>query len=172
MIIGNTYTVSFKYSNTEFNDCLIKLINNTETTLIETTEAKTLENIEYTFVANTEIVELYVSAGAGNTLITDYYLQTGDVATNWQPAPGEVQSTTLTIYYNGVEVRSEDTETISKITSAGFMVTDLNGNIVITANKDKAIIKNLTVNGYIEQGDWKRYVQSINGFDVLLEVYE
>lgn len=172
LIIGNTYTASFKYSNTEFNDCLIKLINNTETTLVDTTEAKTLENIEYTFVANTEIVELYISSGSGTTLITDYYLQTGDVATNWQPAPGEVQSTTLTIYYNGVEVRSEDTETISKITSAGFMVTDLNGNIVITANKDKAIIKNLTVNGYIEQGDWKRYVQSINGFDVLLEVFE
>lgn len=172
LIIGNIYTVSFKYSNTEYNDCLIKLINNTETILVNTTEAKTLEHVEYTFVANTEIVELYISSGSGTTLITDYYLQTGDIATNWQPAPGEVQSTTLTIYYNGVEVRSEDTETISKITSAGFMVTDLNGNIVITANKDKAIIKNLTVNGYIEQGDWKRYVQSINGFDVLLEVYE
>lgn len=86
LVIGDVYTLSFKYINTELNQCRISLINNTETTLINTTEQKDLTNFEYTFTALSNTVELKVQTGNYEMGITDYYLQTGDKATLWQPA--------------------------------------------------------------------------------------
>lgn len=87
LIIGETYTLSFKYSNDELNHCSISLINNVGTILIDTNEQTPLTNFEYTFVALSEYVELYVSTGNYSMTITDYYLQNGNAASIWQPAP-------------------------------------------------------------------------------------
>ena len=171
-VIGDSYTLSFKYSNTLGNNFFIKLINNSDTILVNNTEEKELEVVEYTFVALTENVELYVSTANGTGTITDYLLQTGDTATTWQPAMGEIQSSSLEIYYNGVRVTSEDTQTITNINNMGFNVTSLNGDIIITVNKDGATLNNATINGVLAQGKWKRYEENINGIDYLLEVKE
>lgn len=170
LTIGNSYTLSFKYSNTLNNQCTIKLINNTETTVVSTLEEKEFEEIEYTFIANTEIVELYVSTGDYTLGITDYYLQAGTEASKWQPATGEVLSTALSIYYNGIEVTSENSEIITKISNLGFSVVNINGKVLITFNKDKCILADTDINGTLNQSEWLRYVQTINGKKVLLEV--
>lgn len=170
LVIGETYTISFKYSNMSNNHCIIKFINNLETNIVDTLESKELERIEYTFIANSEFVELYVQTGDYTMGITDYYLQTGDVANKWQPASGEALSTVLSIYYNGIQVTSENSEIVTNISNLGFSVTNSNGKILITFNKDKCILSDTEINGTLEQSGWLRYVQNINGKDVLLEV--
>ena len=73
LVIGDTYTLSFKYTNTANNQCTINLLNSTITTsLVNETSAKELTNVTHTFTANTEFVELYVSTSAGTVGITDY----------------------------------------------------------------------------------------------------
>lgn len=171
LVIGDTYTLSFKYSNDEDNHCVIDFINNNTTNLVDTLEEKTLEAVEYTFTANTEFVELYVSTGeVGRVGITDYYLQTGDIATKWQPASGEALSTTLAIYYDGIEVTSGSSEIITNISNLGFTVKNTNGKILITFNKDRCIMNDAEINGTFYQGTWLRYTQNINGYNHLLEV--
>lgn len=171
LVVGDIYTLSFKYSNDANNQCTINFINNNTTTLVSTTAQKTLEVVEYTFIANTEYVELYVSTGAsGRVGITDYYLQTGDVATKWQPASGETLSTTLSIYYDGIQVTSANSEIITNISNLGFSVTNTNGKILITFNKDKCILADTEIDGTLEQGTWLRYTQTINGYEHLVEV--
>lgn len=171
LVIGETYTLSFKYSNDEDNHCVIDFINNNTTNLVDTLEEKTLEKVEYTFTANTEFVELYVSTGeVGRVGITDYYLQTGDIATKWQPASGEALSTTLAIYYDGIEVTSGSSEIITNISNLGFTVKNTNGKILITFNKDRCIMNDAEINGTLHQGTWLRYTQTINGYNHLLEV--
>lgn len=172
LAIGDTYTLSFKYSNTVSNRCLIKLINNTETILVDTGEEKYLETVEYTFVANTEKVELYVETGAYTVAITDYYLQSGAEAGKWQPAAGETLSTVVAIYYNGIRVTSENSEIITQISNLGFSVTNTDGKVLITFNKDKCILADTDIDGILSQSHWKRYPQEINDYEYLLEVYE
>lgn len=172
LTIGDTYTLSFKYSNTVSNKCLIKLINNTETILVDTGEEKNLETVEYTFVANTEKVELYVETGAYTVGITDYYLQAGTDAGKWQPAAGETLSTVVAIYYNGIRVTSENSEIITQISNLGFSVTNTDGKVLITFNKDKCILADTDIDGILSQSHWKRYPQEINDYEYLLEVYE
>lgn len=172
LTIGDAYTLSFKYSNTINNTCLIKLINNTETVLVDTTQEKELEVIEHTFVANTEKVELYIETGAYTLGITDYYLQAGTEAGKWQPAVGETLSTVVSIYYNGIQVTSENSETITQISNLGFSVTNTNGKVLITFNKDKCILADTDINGILSQSHWKRYPQKVSAYEYLLEVYE
>lgn len=171
LVIGDTYTLSFKYLNTADNQCTINFINNNTTNLVNTTVEKDLTTVEYTFVANTEFVELYVSTGQGVVGITDYYLQTGDVANKWQPASGEALSTVLSIYYNGIKVSSENSEIVTNISNLGFSVTNTNGKMLITFNKDKCILSDTDLNGVLNQSGWKRYTQTINSKVHLLEVY-
>ena len=49
---------------------------------------------------------------------------------------------------------------------------NINGDIIITVNKDGATLNNATINGVLAQGRWKRYEENINGIDYLLEVKE
>lgn len=172
LAIGDTYTLSFKYSNTVSNRCLIKLINNTETILVNTTQEKELEVVEYTFVANTEKVELYIETGAYTVGITDYYLQAGNEAGKWQPAAGETLSTVVAIYYNGIRVTSENSEIVTQISNLGFSVTNTDGKVLITFNKDKCILADTDINGILTQSHWKRYPQMVSNYEYLLEVYE
>lgn len=150
LVIGDTYTLSFKYSNTLNNQCTIKLNNNIDTILVNTLEEKELENVEYTFIANNEFVELYIETGDYTLGITDYYLQTGDVANKWQPAQGEALSTVLSIYYNGIQVSSENSEIVTNISNLGFSVVSVNGKVLITFNKDKCILSDTDINRYIK----------------------
>ncbi len=170
LVVGDSYTVSFKYTNVEDNHLLIKLINNNETTLVDTYEDKELEKIEYTFIANTEFIELYVETGEGTAGITDYYLQTGNVATKWQPSSGEMLSTALSIYYDGIKVTSANSEIITNISNLGFTVENTNGKVLITFNKDRCIMNDAEINGTLYQGTWLRYTQNINSYNHLLEV--
>lgn len=168
--IGDTYTLSFKYNNTENNHCVIKLNNNSEIILVDTLEEEYLDKVTYTFEANTEYVELEVIAGDGKMGITDYYLQVGTEATRWQPASGEALSTSLEIYYNGIKVKSDTSEIITDISNQGFTVENVNGKILITFNKDKCILSDTEINGILEQNGWRRYNQKIDYDDILLEV--
>ena len=174
LVIGDTYTLSFKYTNTQDNRAIIKLINNTETTLVDTTQSKDLEAVEYTFIANTDYVELYVSTGQGVVGITDYYLQTGDVANKWQSASGEALSTAVAIYYDGIKVTSENSEIVTNINNLGFEVDHVRyGNVIRTLikfDKDKCILGNTEINGTLElktddttnTGSWKTQARVIN----------
>lgn len=170
LTIGETYTVSFKYSNTSDNQCTIKLQNNEEITLVDTTSENDLTKVVYTFTAFTENVKIFVSTADGTVGFTDYYLQNGDTATKWQPANGEVLSTVLSIYYNGIEVTSENSEIITKISNLGFSVVNKIGKVLITFNKDKCILSDTEVDGRLEQNGWLRYVQKIDNNEALLEV--
>lgn len=169
---GNVYTLSFKYTNMENNHCIIKIINGIETILVDTLEEKELEKIEYTFIANANYVELYVSTGDFTMGITDYYLQVGNQATQWQPASGEALSTSLEIYYNGIRVISENSGTITNLSSLGFSVSsasDLN-KYFLRVDKDKCLLTNTEIDGTLDQKRWRRFVQTINGTSHLTEV--
>ena len=172
LIIGETYTLSFKYSNDELNDLQISLINNVETILVQTSEHKELENFEYTFVALGDYVELYVETGAYSAIITDYYLQSGGAASMWQPAPGELRGTSVSIYYNGIIVNSATSEIVTKINNLGFSVENIDGKVLITVNKDEAVLSDTSVTGALRQSHWKRYVTNTDNYEYLIEVYE
>ena len=82
------------------------------------------------------------------------------------------------IYYNGIQVTSENSEIVTNISNLGFSVTNTNGKVLITFNKDKCILSDTEIVGMLEQkassndtSSWKRYTQIINGKVHLLEVY-
>lgn len=172
LVVGNTYTLSFKYINEELNKAKISLINNISTTLVDTNEEKNLTEVVHTFTALSETVELLVETGNYGLGITDYYLQTGTEATVWQPAQGEVQSTSLEIYYNGIKVTSANSEIITEITNLGFTVKNVDGKMLITFNKDEAILGDTNINGVLKQSHWKRQVVNVERREILVEVYE
>lgn len=172
LVIGDTYTLSFKYINDELNHCKISLINNNEITLVDINEKKSLTEVVYTFTALSNIVELYVQTSNYSMGITDYYLQTGTESTTWQPAQGEMQSTALEIYYNGIRVTSNNSEIITKINNLGFSVENVDGKVLITFNKDEAILADTNINGVLRQSRWKRQVLNVSNKEILVEVYE
>lgn len=200
LIIGNIYTVSFLYKNSKYNGLKIKLLNNTITDLVNidpleagmpypnenlfpnanlypsyidtNTYSEDFEKIEYTFVANTSNVELYVETHDYDVQLADYYLQTGDEATVWQQGQGEIRGTNVQINRDGLEVINENSETRTIIDSLGFNVKNKDGKTLITANKDEALLADTSVEGDFRQGHWRRYVQKIEGKEILLEVYE
>lgn len=172
LIIGDTYTLSFKYKNTELNTMKISLINNVETTLVETNEEKDLTEFDYTFIALAETVELYVSTGNYDMTIADYYLQSGNSKSQWQSAPGEIQGTSVSIYYNGIKVTSENSEIITQINNLGFNVSNSDGKILITVNKDEAILSDTSITGVLRQSNWKRQIIEVENDEILVEVCE
>lgn len=121
-------------------------------------------------MANTEFIEVIVQTGDYTMGITDFYLQTGDIANKWQSASGEALSTVLSIYYNGIKVTSENSEIVTNISNLGFSIVNNNGKILITFNKDKCILSDTEINGILEQNGWRRYTQNINNKNVLMEV--
>lgn len=170
--VGETYTLSFKFSNTESNLCSISLKGNISTNLVQTTAYQNFKKIEHTFVADTQYINLEVwCANNGIVGITDYYLQIGSNATTWQPASGEALSTSLELYYNGLKVRSSNSEIITDISNLGFTVENTNGKILITFNKDNCILSDTQINGKLEQNGWVTTSQIIKGVNHKMEVY-
>lgn len=85
---------------------------------------------------------------------------------------GEVQSTALEIYYNGIKVTSDNSEIITKINNLGFSVENNNGKILITVNKDEAVLADTNIDGVLRQSRWKRQIINIESKEHLTEVYE
>lgn len=78
----------------------------------------------------------------------------------------------MNIYYNGIRVTSSNSEIITKINNLGFSVENVDGKILITVNKDEAVLSDTSITGVLRQSHWKRQVLDISNNEVLIEVYE
>lgn len=99
LVEGNKYTLTFKYSNTAGNQFIFKIKNTTEITLVNTTEAKNLEEVTYTFVASGNITYSMECVYLDNTkggFISDLILIDGDLRSNWEPAPRRNNGNSIT----------------------------------------------------------------------------
>jgi len=155
LVEGNTYTLTFKYSNTEGNKFVFKLKNTTEVELVNTTAAKNLEEVVYTFVASGNITYSMECSYVDNTkggFITDLMLVDGDLRSNWEPAPGEIMGTALQLYYNGMRVVSENSNIITTINNLGMSVVDKDNanNIILTLNNLRVLLTNTEINGTLK----------------------
>lgn len=155
LVEGNTYTLTFKYSNTEGNKFVFKLKNTTEIELVNTTEAKNLEEVVYTFVASGNITYSIECNYVDNTkggFITDLMLVDGDLRSNWEPAPGEIMGTALQLYYNGMRVVSENSNIITTINNLGMSVVDKDNanNIILTLNNLRVLLTNTEIVGTLK----------------------
>ena len=159
LVEGNTYTLTFKYSNTEGNKFVFKLKNTTEVELVNTTAAKNLEEVVYTFVASGNITYSMECSYLDNTkggFLTDLMLVDGDLRCNWEPAPGEIMGTALQLYYNGMRVVSENSNIITTINNLGMSVVDKDNanNIILTLNNLRVLLTNTEINGTLKIEDF------------------
>lgn len=155
LIEGQQYTITFKYSNTSGNRIIFKITNTDTIELVNTTEAKNLEEITYTFTSNGKVTYQLECSYVDNTkggFITDLIIKEGNLRSNWEPATGEIMGTALSLYYNGVEITSTDSDIKTVINNMGFSVydnTDMN-NIILTLNNLRVLLTNTEIRGTLK----------------------
>jgi len=155
LIEGQQYTITFKYSNTEGNNFIFRLTNTDTIELVNTTESKQLEEITYTFTSNGKLTYEMECSYVDNTkggFITDLIIKEGNLRSNWEPATGEIVGTALSLYYNGVEITSVDSDIKTVINNMGFSVydtTDTN-NIILTLNNLRVLLTNTEIQGTLK----------------------
>ena len=155
LIEGQQYSITFKYSNTEGNNLIFRLTNTDTIELVNTTESKQLEEITYTFTSNGKVTYELECSYVDNTkggFITDLIIKEGNLRSNWEPATGEIIGTALSLYYNGVEITSVDSDIKTVINNMGFSVydtTDTN-NIILTLNNLRVLLTNTEIQGTLK----------------------
>jgi len=155
LIEGQQYTITFKYSNTEGNNLKFNLINTETIELVNTTEAKELEEVTYSFTSNGKVSYILECSYADNSkggFITDLIIKEGNIRSNWEPATGEITGTALTLYYNGVEITSTGSDIKTVINNLGFSVYDTNDmtNIILTLNNLRVLLTNTEIKGTLK----------------------
>lgn len=131
IVIGETYTLSFKASNDENTTLRVRLLGND--TIYDQTISESIELQEYTFsfVADTANLVLEISSTSlvdtGTSLITDLMLAKGDKK-SWEPASGEISSTVMKFYKLGLIIYGAGSNTAVMLGSQGLDIRDYNGN--------------------------------------------
>ena len=155
LIEGQQYTITFKYSNTSGNRIKFKITNTDTIELVNTTETKNLEEVNYTFTSNGKVTYQMECSYVDNTkggFITDLIIKEGNLRSNWEPATGEIMGTALSLYYNGVEITSAGSDIKTVINNLGFSVydnTNLN-NIILTLNNLRVLLTNTEIKGTLK----------------------
>ena len=191
LIIGNVYTITFKVSNQSPNRLKFTMTGtkplevtgneyvsyeNEIVTLVDTNEEKNLQEIVYRFrvIGNvTYSIESIYDDNTKKGFYTDLVIKDGNVRSNWESAKNEITGTALAIYYNGIEVTSENSNIKTIINNTGFSVVDLNSTekVLLTLNNLRILLgADTKVNGTfsVVNFTWQDFV--IDGDDVLMLV--
>lgn len=160
LIIGSMYTLSYKISNDKNTHTKIKLIGNGNVIYEETFDKTAhMQELAYSFIAQTSKYKFEIqttSTTDGYAYIYDLMLNKGDI-TPWEPAAGEIVSTTIKLSQLGVQVFSMSSEIATLMTSEGFGIRRYsNGTlyeIVTEFNKEgfkskKGIVEQLEIDSY------------------------
>lgn len=133
IVIGETYTLSFKASNDENTTLTVSLTGNKticEQTINENVE---LQEYSFSFVAETANLILKISSTSlvesGTSFVTDLMLAKGD-KTTWEPASGEITSTVMKFYKLGLVIYGAGSNTAVMLGSQGLDIRDYNGSEV------------------------------------------
>ena len=191
LIIGNVYTITFKVSNQAPNRLKFTMTGtkplettgneyvkyeNEIVTLVDTTEDKNLQEIVYRFrvIGNvTYTIESIYDDNTKKCYYTDLIIKDGNVRSNWESAKNEIRGTSIAMYYNGIEVTSENSSIKTIINNTGFSVVDLNSTekILLTLNNLRILLgADTKVNGTfsVVNFTWQDFI--IDGDDVLMLV--
>jgi len=171
-IAGLTYTITFKYSNDLGNNYKFVLTNTADIVLVNITELVNLEEVTYTFVASGQVKYRQECSYIDNTkggFYTDLIIADGYLRKNWEPAQGEIMGTSLSIYYNGVEIKSENSSIKTIISNLGFTVTDINNvdNVILALNNLRVQLTNTEIKGTLKIEDFMFQQLEINSEDCL-----
>lgn len=177
LVVGDTYTLTFKYSNETNNSIKVLLDNVNEEEILVTNQGVELDEVVYTFIAKDTNVQLIIEmVGVFDTLsgkitnligrtiseagfiltgkelnrsflITDTIFRKSLTRNDWEPASGEILGTTLSVYYNGIEVSSINADIKTKINNMGFVVTNNYDQIVLSVTKDFVLLTNTQIDG-------------------------
>lgn len=162
LIIGNMYTLSYKITNDSNTNTKVKLIGQGNVIYEDVVnERVSFQEKVFSFVAQTSSYKIEIqttSTTDGFTYIYDLMLNKGDVQT-WQPASGEIVSTTVKLSQLGVQVFSNNSEIATIMTTEGFNIYRYqNGYVftdepITTFNKDgfkskKGILEQLEIGNY------------------------
>lgn len=174
LMINNMYTLSFKITNEANTTTKIRLLGNGNIVYEQSfTDEIEIEEVVYSFVAQTSnyILEIQSSSNTdGFVYIYDLMLNKGDKQ-EWQPASGELVSTTIKLSQLGVQVYSTGSEIATLMTSEGFEIRRFqNGNlyeIVTKFTKDgfeskKGILEELQIKNF------EAKVIDYKGYDTLI----
>lgn len=81
------------------------------------------------------------------------YIKEGNIRSNWEPATGEILGTSLSLYYNGVEITSASLDIKTVINNLGFISVydriNLN-NVILTLNNLRVLLTNTEINGSLK----------------------
>lgn len=161
LIIGEMYTLSFKVSNDANTNSRIKLTGNSNIVYDKTFEEETdMEEISYSFIAQTSNYILSIqstSTDDGYIYVYDLMLNKGDIQ-SWQPATGELISTTIKLSQLGVQVYSTGSEIATLMTSEGFQIRRFQNSTLYE------IVTEFTKNGFKTKKGIMEELQ-INNFD-------
>ncbi|MEG1495633.1 MAG: hypothetical protein RR406_05000 [Bacilli bacterium] len=171
-VIGNTYTITFKYSNDPLNNFKFTLNNLEDIVILNTTEEAKLKEVVYTFIAKSNSISYKFESNYNSaklfSMYTDFIVKATDIRSSWEPGKGEMLGTALTIYYNGIEVTCDNEPIKVIINNLGFSVvdTDVNG-LLITVSQGKVILGKTKAES-LEITPFNFRTQTIKGDDVLL----
>lgn len=194
LTIGNVYTITFKLNNESNNKVTFSMtgtkpfredINSDyqsydETTgvvtIIESTENINLKEYVYTFYATGEVTYSIKSETIDTSkkcFYSDLIIVAGDRRSDWQPAQNEIMSSTLKIYYKGIEVTSISSGTKTMIDNLGFSIVDLNAtNVIVVSISNQKIYfgKDTKVDGKFQVKDFTFEQYEIDSDTILIIV--
>lgn len=123
LIPGQTYILSFYLTNEENSSFNVRLTSASTDLINETiTDEEDMIIHSYTFTALTSSATLQMTNSSGTSKFYDLLLLPGDIVKDWETAPGELYSTTLTMSRNGLRVFSTGSNTLTYLTSDGFII--------------------------------------------------
>ena len=135
LVIGNMYTLSYKISNDVNTNAKVKLIGQGNVIYEDiVNDPVNFQSKVFSFVAQTSSYKIEIqttSTTDGFTYIYDLMLNKGDVQT-WQPASGEIVSTTVKLSQLGVQVFSNNSEIATIMTTEGFNIYRYQNGYVFT----------------------------------------
>ena len=148
LIINEMYTLSYKISNDDNTITKVKLIGNGNVIYEQTFNSEIdMEEQSFSFITSTSNYTLEIETSSqvnGYAYIYDLILNKGDTQ-NWQPASGEIVSTTIKLSRLGVNVYSTGSEIATLLTGNGFQIRRFQNStiyeVVTSFDKDGFISK-------------------------------
>lgn len=174
LVVNTTYSLTFKYSNTQGNRLLVEIdYGDGWISVLDTSDESSLSESVVVFNAINNFKYRVTNSYVDNTrggFITDLTCVTGDTRQDWQPAAGELYGGGVLINYQGITVNSTVSNIITQINNAGFSILDRNNlaRSIVEINNQLVKLTNTTVDGDFKIVNLTFQKQIINGNELYL----
>ena len=170
-MIDKNYAISISFK-CEAGSSKIIIKNGNETIeLINANNSENWQSASFLFVSRDDFIEIEFLTD-GVLYHSDGMLNLGSTFVAWQLSASEILGNVLKLSYDGLNVKSEISETDVNVDSAGFWITNFLNELVVSADKNGIYAKNQVLKESLKISGWKTYLQNVNGVEFLTTIKE